>query len=299
MIETGAAASAPGAEESAAQRAPAAAAPPAAPARTSLAGTALPPRRRCSRAAGASPPRPPSAAARTRPASTCSRSQAPVPTDASCRRTSRRTSHAAVQRRRPCVPRPARCRAAARRRPPRRSRSSGCAAYRQRMSEAKRNIPHFAYVEEVDVTELESLRRHLNRKPAAGAGSLTYLPFLALGLVRVLARLPAVQCPLRCRAWRHRAVRAVHLGIATQTPDGLKVPVVHDAQNLGLWELAGEIRRVSEARAQQQGARARSSVVRPSPSRASASSAASPARRSSIPPRWRSSARTAPSSARW
>ena len=117
----------------------------------------------------------------------------------------------------------------------------------QRMSEAKRNIPHFAYVEELDVTELESLRRHLNSRLAQGAPSLTYLPFLALALVRVLRDFP--QCNAHYDAERGVIVRhrSVHLGVATQTPDGLKVPVVHDAQALTLWDLAAEMRRVSEA----------------------------------------------------
>jgi 2-oxoisovalerate dehydrogenase E2 component (dihydrolipoyl transacylase) len=89
----------------------------------------------------------------------------------------------------------------------------------QRMSEAKRNIPHFAYVEELDITELESLRRHLNGKLPAGAAALTYLPFLALALVRVLRDFP--QCNAHYDAERGVIVRyaAVHLGIATQTPD--------------------------------------------------------------------------------
>jgi 2-oxoisovalerate dehydrogenase E2 component (dihydrolipoyl transacylase) len=117
----------------------------------------------------------------------------------------------------------------------------------QRMSEAKRNIPHFAYVEELDVTELEELRRHLNDKLERGAPGLTYLPFLGLALVRVLKHFP--QCNAHYDAERGVIVRhaAVHLGVATQTPDGLKVPVVHDAQTRSLWELAAEIRRVSEA----------------------------------------------------
>ena len=117
----------------------------------------------------------------------------------------------------------------------------------QRMSEAKRNIPHFAYVEELDVTELESLRRHLNSRLAPGAPALTYLPFLALALVRVLRDFP--QCNAHYDAERGVIVRhrSVHLGVATQTPDGLKVPVVHDAQALTLWDLAAEMRRVSEA----------------------------------------------------
>jgi 2-oxoisovalerate dehydrogenase E2 component (dihydrolipoyl transacylase) len=117
----------------------------------------------------------------------------------------------------------------------------------QRLSDAKRNIPHFAYVEELDITELESLRRHLNRKPPAGAAALTYLPFLARALVRVLREFP--QCNAHYDAERGVIVRhsAVHLGVATQTPEGLKVAVVHDAQDLALWDLAAEMRRVAEA----------------------------------------------------
>jgi 2-oxoisovalerate dehydrogenase E2 component (dihydrolipoyl transacylase) len=117
----------------------------------------------------------------------------------------------------------------------------------QRMSEAKRNIPHFAYVEEMDVTELETLRRHLNSKLAPGTPALTYLPFLALALVRVLKDFPqanALYDSERGVIIRHRAV---HFGIATQTPEGLKVPVVRDAQSRSLWDLAAEMRRVSEA----------------------------------------------------
>jgi 2-oxoisovalerate dehydrogenase E2 component (dihydrolipoyl transacylase) len=117
----------------------------------------------------------------------------------------------------------------------------------QRMSEAKRTIPHFAYVEELDITELESLRRHLNDRLPEGSAPLTYLPLLALALIRVLRDFP--QCNAHYNAERGVIVRygAVHLGIATQTPDGLKVPVVHDAQALALWELAAAMRRVSEA----------------------------------------------------
>jgi 2-oxoisovalerate dehydrogenase E2 component (dihydrolipoyl transacylase) len=116
----------------------------------------------------------------------------------------------------------------------------------ERMSEAKRTIPHFAYVEEVDVTELESLREHLNHTRAKDAASLSYLPLVAMALIRVLESFP--QCNVLYDAARGVLVRhrAVHLGIATQTPDGLKVPVVHNAQGLGLWEVAAEIRRLAE-----------------------------------------------------
>ena len=116
-----------------------------------------------------------------------------------------------------------------------------------RMTEAKRNIPHFAYVEEVDVTELESLRQHLNGRLPKGAPSLTYLPFIGAALVRVLADYP--QCNALHDAERNVLVRhhGVHLGVATQTPDGLKVPVVRHAEARTLWDLSDEIRRVSEA----------------------------------------------------
>jgi 2-oxoisovalerate dehydrogenase E2 component (dihydrolipoyl transacylase) len=116
----------------------------------------------------------------------------------------------------------------------------------ERMSEAKRNIPHFAYVEEVDVTELESLRVHLNHSPPQDAGSLSYLPLVVMALTRVLESFP--QCNVLYDAARNVLVRhrAVHVGIATQTPDGLKVPVVRNAQSLGLWQVAAEIRRLAE-----------------------------------------------------
>ncbi len=117
----------------------------------------------------------------------------------------------------------------------------------ERMSAAKRNIPHFAYVEEVDVTELEALRQYLNSRQPKGSPSLTYLPFLVSALVRVLERFP--QCNAVHDAERNLILRhsAVHVGVATQTPDGLKVPVVKHAEARSLHDLAAEIRRVSEA----------------------------------------------------
>ena len=116
----------------------------------------------------------------------------------------------------------------------------------ERMSEAKRNIPHFAYVEEVDVTELESLRVHLNGQRAKDASSMSLLPLVVMGLTRVLESFP--QCNVLHDASRGVLVRhrAAHVGIATQTPDGLKVPVIRNAQSLGVWEIAAEIRRLAE-----------------------------------------------------
>jgi 2-oxoisovalerate dehydrogenase E2 component (dihydrolipoyl transacylase) len=117
----------------------------------------------------------------------------------------------------------------------------------ERMSASARSIPHFAYVEEIDVTELEALRQHLNAKALEGQPHLTYLPFLALALVKVLRDFP--QCNATYDADRNVILRhhAVHLGVATQSPDGLKVPVVHHAETRLLWDMAAEIRRVSEA----------------------------------------------------
>jgi 2-oxoisovalerate dehydrogenase E2 component (dihydrolipoyl transacylase) len=117
----------------------------------------------------------------------------------------------------------------------------------QRLAEAKRTIPHFAYVEEVDVTELERLRRHLNSKLPKGAPGYTYLPFIAMAMVRVIDQFP--KCNALYDAERNVLVRhrGVHLGVATQAPDGLKVPVVRHAEALSLRELAAEIRRVTEA----------------------------------------------------
>jgi len=117
----------------------------------------------------------------------------------------------------------------------------------QRMSAAKRNIPHFSYVEEVDVTELEALRLHLIAHGGSGEAKLTMLPFLVAALVPVLQRFP--QCNAHYDENRDTIIRfrAVHAGIATQTKDGLKVPVVRHAESLALQPLAAEIRRVTQA----------------------------------------------------
>ncbi|MEO1247407.1 MAG: dihydrolipoamide acetyltransferase family protein [Pseudomonadota bacterium] len=115
----------------------------------------------------------------------------------------------------------------------------------ERMAEATREIPHFSYVEELDITELEALRQHLNRQNPEQR--LTLLPFLGVALVRVLREFP------QCNATYDKARKlllqhdAVHLGVATQTPDGLKVPVVRHAETMSLRTLAAEIRRVADA----------------------------------------------------
>jgi 2-oxoisovalerate dehydrogenase E2 component (dihydrolipoyl transacylase) len=116
----------------------------------------------------------------------------------------------------------------------------------ERMAQATREIPHFSYVEEIDITELEKLRQQLNTDRSA-ENRLSLLPFLGLALVRALESFP--QCNATYDKERNVILQhgAVHLGIATQTPDGLKVPVVRNAQDLGLSALAGEIRSVTDA----------------------------------------------------
>jgi 2-oxoisovalerate dehydrogenase E2 component (dihydrolipoyl transacylase) len=117
----------------------------------------------------------------------------------------------------------------------------------QRLSEAARSIPHFSYVEEVDISALQDLRGQLNRAAPDGTAALTPLPFVVLALVRALREWP--QCNSHYDAQRERLLRyaAVHVGIATQTPDGLKVPVVRHAEALGLREMAHQIAQVSQA----------------------------------------------------
>jgi len=117
----------------------------------------------------------------------------------------------------------------------------------ERLSQSNREIPHFTYVEEVDVTALESLRQHLNASKSPDEANLTPLAFIGLALIRVLNDFP--QCNVHYDKERNVLVQhhGVHLGIATQTADGLKVPVVKHSETHSLEGLAAEIRRVSTA----------------------------------------------------
>ena len=116
-----------------------------------------------------------------------------------------------------------------------------------RMAAATREIPHFTYVEEIDITELEELRKHLNSKKVDKSERLTILPLLGLALMRALREFP--QCNATYDKDRNVILQhgAVHLGVATQTSDGLKVPVVRNASSYSIDDLAAEVRRVTEA----------------------------------------------------
>jgi len=117
----------------------------------------------------------------------------------------------------------------------------------ERMQESKRRIPHYSYVEELDVTALEELRGHLNERHAADRPRLTLLPFLVAALVRAVPRYPQVNALFDDDAGVVRRHAALHVGIATQTAQGLLVPVVRHAEALGLWEAAAEIARLAAA----------------------------------------------------
>jgi 2-oxoisovalerate dehydrogenase E2 component (dihydrolipoyl transacylase) len=117
----------------------------------------------------------------------------------------------------------------------------------EKMQEAKRRIPHFMYAEEVDVTELESLRVHLNATKRADQPRLTVLPFLLRALVKVLPEHPQINAIYDDEGGVLHRHAAVHCGIATQTPTGLMVPVVRHAEALDVWACADEIARVSGA----------------------------------------------------
>ena len=117
----------------------------------------------------------------------------------------------------------------------------------QKMQDAKRRIPHFSYVEEIDVTELEDLRARLNAQWAGQRPKLTFLPFLLRALVRGVRAFPQVNARFDDDAGIVHRHHAVHVGIATQTDVGLMVPVLRHAEALDLWTSAGEVARIAEA----------------------------------------------------
>jgi 2-oxoisovalerate dehydrogenase E2 component (dihydrolipoyl transacylase) len=114
------------------------------------------------------------------------------------------------------------------------------------MAESKRNIPHFAYVEELDVTEVERLRAILNAERGPRP-KLTLLPFLIKAITRALPDFPMINARYDDAAGVVSRHSAVHLGMATKTEAGLTVPVIRNAEALDLWQLAAEITRLAEA----------------------------------------------------
>lgn len=115
----------------------------------------------------------------------------------------------------------------------------------ERMMDSYRRIPHFAYVEEVDVTELEALRAHLNATRPERRLSLP--PFIITALVRVLPEFPQINATYDDEAGVVHRHAPVHMGVAVQTDDGLMVPVIRHAEARDLWDLSAEIGRLAAA----------------------------------------------------
>jgi len=116
----------------------------------------------------------------------------------------------------------------------------------ENMQEAKRRIPHFTLVEEFDVTDLEDTRAMMNRDRGDNP-KLTLLPFLIAAMGKALADWPMLNATFDDDAMVLTRHGSMHLGMATQTPGGLMVPVIRDAQNKSVWQLAREIGRLAEA----------------------------------------------------
>ncbi len=160
----------------------------------------------------------------------------------------------------------------------------------ENMQEAKRRIPHFTLVEEFDVTDLEDTRAMMNRDRGDNP-KLTLLPFLITAMGKAIADWPMLNATFDDDAMVLTRHGAMHLGMATQTPGGLMVPVIRDAQNKSVWQLAREIGRLAEAA--RSGKASRDELwVRPSRCRASARWAALPRPRSSTARKWPSSRST-------
>jgi len=117
----------------------------------------------------------------------------------------------------------------------------------EKMQTAKRHIPHFTYVEELDVTELEALRATLNQRWQGRRAHLTLLPFLARALVVAVRDFPQMNARFDEESSTLTRYGAVHLGIATQGEQGLAVPVVRHAEALDLWGCAQEVARLATA----------------------------------------------------
>ncbi len=116
----------------------------------------------------------------------------------------------------------------------------------ENMAASKRAIPHFTYVDEIDVTELERVRGDLNANRGKRP-KLTVLPFIIVAICRALPDFPMLNARYDDEAGVVTRHGRVHLGVATQTDAGLMVPVIRDAQDCNVWQLATEITRLADA----------------------------------------------------
>ena len=116
----------------------------------------------------------------------------------------------------------------------------------QRMQESKRHIPHFTYVEEIDVTALEALRKRANNKKSEDKPKLTVLPFIIRALASTLEDWPQFNARYMDEAGYVSQFSDLNLGIAAQTDNGLIVPVLKQANRLSIWDMAAQITRLAE-----------------------------------------------------
>jgi 2-oxoisovalerate dehydrogenase E2 component (dihydrolipoyl transacylase) len=116
----------------------------------------------------------------------------------------------------------------------------------ENMAASKRAIPHFTYVDEIDVTALEAMRADLNAN-RGGRPKLTLLPLLIVAICKTIPAFPMLNARYDDEAGVVTRHGSVHLGMATQTEAGLTVPVIRDAQDRNVWQLATEIVRLAEA----------------------------------------------------
>lgn len=114
------------------------------------------------------------------------------------------------------------------------------------MAASKRHIPHFTYVEEIDVTAIEAMRADLNANRGAKP-KLTLLPMLIVAICKTIPQFPMINARYDDENGIVTRHGAVHLGMATQTDAGLMVPVIRDAQDRNIWQLATEIGRLADA----------------------------------------------------
>jgi 2-oxoisovalerate dehydrogenase E2 component (dihydrolipoyl transacylase) len=117
----------------------------------------------------------------------------------------------------------------------------------EQMELSKRTIPHYSYIEEIDVTDIEALRNHMNASREEGQVKLSILPFILMAVTKAAKKFPQVNAHYDRENSTIIRFKATHLGVAAQTPNGLMVPVVAHAEMLDIWTLASEMMRVTGA----------------------------------------------------
>ena len=120
-------------------------------------------------------------------------------------------------------------------------------AIAKKMQLSMRTIPHFSYIEEVDITELEKLRLHLNLNKQDTQQSLTYLPFLMLALAKSLPKYPMCNANFNEESNTVTQYDDIHIGVGTRTNDGLKCPVIKNVETLSIWNIAAQLKLVTSA----------------------------------------------------